>query len=192
MNASHMTGSFDTSASRYHTAVYTRKRIELSSKLNSTLHPYYLTQLKNLHKSILRDFRKSIQEGLRTEGYDFGKVVRENRARSEKEFVEGAKETKLSETEWSEEESETQLKEDMIAIADLLRAEETKKMISIIERNIKKQINETIELNLDSPTLDMWDKILVIFKAALQKGEEIYNRKATSRCSLFPRAARLH
>lgn len=154
------------------------------SKLNSTLHPYYLTQLKNLHKSILRDFRKSIQEGLRIEGYDFGKVVRENRARSEKEFIDGAKETKLSETEWSEEESQTQLKEDMIAIADLLRAEETKKMITIIERNIKKQINETIELNLNSPTPDMWDKILVIFKASLEKGEEVYNRKATSQSSL--------
>lgn len=48
------------------------------------------------------------------------------------------------------------------------------------QRNIKKQINETIELNLNTPAVDMWDKILVIFKSALEKGEQVYSRKATS------------
>lgn len=133
LTSSGTTVSFDTSASRYHSTVYTRKRLELVTKLNSTLHPYYLAQLKSLHKTLLREYRKSIQDGLRTEGYDFGAVVRENMERAEKEFEAGEKECRLELTEWSGEESEGMLKEDMIAIADLLRAEETRKMIMIIE-----------------------------------------------------------
>lgn len=39
---------------------------------------------------------------------------------------------------------------------------------------------ETVELALDSPSADMWDKVLSAFKAALAKAEEAYVRKATS------------
>jgi hypothetical protein len=39
----------------------------------------------------------------------------------------------LAETGWSYEESLGQLKEDVVAIADLLRVEETRKMVLVIE-----------------------------------------------------------
>lgn len=125
--------SFDTAASRYHSGVYSRKRLELLSKLNSTLSPLFLSHLKNLHKLVLKDFRKSIQDGLKADGYDFAQVVRETTEKAEQEFKKGAKEVTLEETGWSSEETEGQLREDMVAIADLLRVEETKKMIAVIE-----------------------------------------------------------
>lgn len=128
-----MTASFDTAASRYHSGVYTRKRVELLSKLNSSLSPLFLSHLKNLHKLVLKEFRKSIQDGLKQEGYDFAAVVSETKAKAEKDFVEGSKEVLLDETDWSYEETLNQLREDMVAIADLLRVEETKKMVALIE-----------------------------------------------------------
>lgn len=127
------TVSFDSSASRYHSAVYNRKRLELLSKLNTSLHPFYLTQLKSLHKTLLRDFRKAVQEGLRTEGYDFGLVVSESTRIAQAGFKSAAQEGKLGETDWDWEESAGMLREDMEGVAQVLRGEEIKKTIVIIE-----------------------------------------------------------
>ena len=172
--------SFDTAASRYHSGVYARKRVELLAKLNASLSPFFLSHLKNLHKLVLKEFRKAIQDGLKVEGYDFAKVVLETKARAEDDFLKGAKEVHLADTDWSYDESFTQLQEDIVSIADLLRIEETKKMVLVIERNIKKQVSETVELSLNKPSGDMWDKILLAFKDALAKAEVAYVRKATS------------
>lgn len=125
--------AFDTAASRYHSGVYSRKRVELMSKLNSALSPLFLSHLKNLHKLVLKDFRKAIQDGLKVDGYDFAKVVSETMSKAERDFQTQAREVKLDDTEWSTEETEQQLREDMHAVADLLRVEETKKMVAVIE-----------------------------------------------------------
>ncbi|KAM0787805.1 hypothetical protein ACM66B_003859 [Microbotryomycetes sp. NB124-2] len=171
---------FDQAASRYHSGVYQRKRAELLSRLNSTLSPFFLSQLKNLHKLVLKDFRKRIQDGLKVEGYDFAKVVQETTSKAEDEFDREAKDVLLDETSWSAEETKSQLREDMIAIADLLRVEETKKMVAEIERAIKKQVEDTVEMSLNSPDIEMWDKVLKAFKIALENAEKSYLRKATS------------
>lgn len=89
--------------------------------------------MKNLHKLVLKEFRKAIQDGLKVDGYDFARVVKETTEKAKREFQEGAKEVTLSETGWSAEETEAQLAEDMVAIADLLRVEETRKMVAVIE-----------------------------------------------------------
>jgi hypothetical protein len=41
-------------------------------------------------------------------------------------------------------------------------------------------MTETVELALNNPSDDMWDKVLSTFKAALAKAEEAYVKKATS------------
>ncbi|GAA5977656.1 hypothetical protein JCM11641_006892 [Rhodosporidiobolus odoratus] len=172
--------AYDSEASRYHTGVYTRQRLELLSKLHSTLSPLFLSHLKNLHKLTLRTFRLSIESALKKEGYDFALVVREAREVAEREFEKGARKVVLEESGWSEEEEGGMLREDMDAVAELLRKEETRKMVAVIERNIKRQMAETVELALNNPSGDMWDKVLSAFKAALAKAEEAYTRKATS------------
>lgn len=160
--------------------MYARKRIELLAKLNASLSPFFLSHLKNLHKLVLKEFRKAIQDGLKVDGYDFALVVKDTKAKAEADFVRGAQEVLLSDTQWSFDESLGQLQEDVVAIADLLRVEETKKMVLVIERNIKKSVSETVELSLNKPSPDMWDKILATFKDALAKAETAYIRKATS------------
>lgn len=127
------TAAYDLEASRYTSSVYTRQRLDLLSKLHSSLLPLFVSHLKNLHKSLLRSFRLEIEAALQSEGYDFGRVVKEARERVEREFKEKTESVVLEESEWSAEEQGTQLGEDMDAVAELLRKEETRKMVAVIE-----------------------------------------------------------
>ncbi|BGP31924.1 Dynamin-like GTPase that mediates homotypic ER fusion [Rhodotorula toruloides] len=171
---------YDTAASRYHPAVYARQRVELVSKLHAALHPLYVSHLKNLHKLVLREYRVEIEQAIRGEGYDFALVVRSAREKAEKTFEQEAKAVVLEESGWSVEEQRAGLQEDMDQVAELLRKEETRKMVAVIERNIKRQMSDTVELALNKPSDDMWDKVLSAFKAALAKAEEAYLKKAKS------------
>ncbi|KAH8119299.1 root hair defective 3 GTP-binding protein [Phellopilus nigrolimitatus] len=171
---------YDRDASRYHQGVYQRKRSDLFSAIDSALSPLFLGQLKNLHKSTLSAFKKGMLEGMRVEGYNFADVSADAKERCEGRFVDGAKEAKLEDTDWSWEDELEMLREEISAVADQCRADETKKMVNHIERNFKKQISDPIELHLNAPTHDMWDKVLKIFGQMLEKAEAAYLTKARS------------
>ncbi|EAU91755.1 SEY1 [Coprinopsis cinerea okayama7 len=173
---------YDREASRYHKGVYTRKRTDLIAVIDSTLSPLFLGQLKNLHKSCLVTFKKEILEGLKGDEYDFGTVVQKARTKCEKTFSEGAKEAVVEEgaAGWSWEEEMELLMEEVGAVADQCRKDETKKMINLIERNVKKLISEPVELHLTKPSTDMWDKVMKTFKDTLDKAESTYLAKAKS------------
>lgn len=51
---------------------------------------------------------------------------------------------------------------------------------SISQRNFKKQISEPVDLYLNKPTPDMWDKVLKLFRDTLEKAESSYLAKAKS------------
>ncbi|KAN0060995.1 Dynamin-like GTPase that mediates homotypic ER fusion [Thecaphora frezii] len=172
---------FDKDAGRYHQEVYKRKRIDLLEKLNSTLSPFFLGQLKNLHKVILAAFKNSVLERMRNESnYDFGEVVGSEKERAQVRFDTAAKLLLLPDTDWTIAEEETQLEEDIQSIADTMRVEETKKMVAQIERNLKKGLAEPVELALNKPIETMWDKVLEAFRTVLQQAESTYLRKAKS------------
>ncbi|KAI0786786.1 root hair defective 3 GTP-binding protein [Abortiporus biennis] len=171
---------YDTAASRYHQGVYKRKRTDLIAVLDSTLSPYFLGQLKNLHKSWLATFKKEMLEGMRGDSYDFAEVVAHARERCEKRFLEGAKEALVEDTDWSYEEEFSLLKEEIKSVADQCRKDETKKMVNVIERNVKRQIAEPLELALNKPSPEMWNKVLKAFRETLDKAESSYLTKAKS------------
>ena len=169
---------FDKEASRYHAEVYKRKRVELLEKLNSSLSPIFLGQVKNLHKTILASFKASILDKLRGDNYDFGQVVSTERSRAEKSFASACALVCLTDTDWTVSEELLQFKDSIDQIADQCRAEETKKMVALIERNFKREISEPTELALARPSPEMWDRILDSFGEALQKAELTYLKKA--------------
>ncbi|KAK0557401.1 Dynamin-like GTPase that mediates homotypic ER fusion [Tilletia horrida] len=171
---------FDRDASRYHQEVYKRKRIDLLEKLNSTLSPFFLGQLKNLHKAVLAEFKSNVTEKLRGEGNDFAEVVGAERAKAEAVFTAASTAILLADTDWitAVEEEHAQLLDDISHIADECRAEETKKMLTQIERTFKKAIAEPTELALSKPRPDMWDAVLKAFKDALAQAEATYTRRA--------------
>ncbi|PPQ70293.1 hypothetical protein CVT25_014615 [Psilocybe cyanescens] len=171
---------YDRDASRYHKGVYGRKRADLIANLDATLSPLYLGQLKNLHKSCLAAFKKEMLDGLKGEGYSFADVIAKARGTCEGSFSTAAKEATIEETDWSWEEELQLLKEEIGFVADQCRKDETKKMINQIERNIKKQLSEPVELHLNRPSKGMWDSILLTFREVLGKAEAAYLSKATS------------
>jgi hypothetical protein len=81
---------FDRDASRYHAGVYTKKRTDLVGVLHAALSPLFLGHVKNLHKSVLRDFKAGLDEALKGRDYDFGEAVRKGREDAEARFREGA------------------------------------------------------------------------------------------------------
>jgi hypothetical protein len=83
-------GKFDKDASRYHPAVYTRKRGEVAKAIEIALLPLHAGQLKNLHTKLQRTFKQDLEAALKGEGSDFAAVDKECRGRVEKAFVAGA------------------------------------------------------------------------------------------------------
>jgi flavin reductase (DIM6/NTAB) family NADH-FMN oxidoreductase RutF len=50
-----------------------------------------------------------------------------------------------------------------------------------IQRSVKKQFAPSVELALNKPSPDMWDKVLKAFRSSLEKAEGTYLRKAKSK-----------
>ncbi|KAF9512544.1 hypothetical protein BS47DRAFT_1054816 [Hydnum rufescens UP504] len=171
---------FDRDASRYHQGVYHRKRGDLVVQLHATLGPLFLGQLKNLHKLALANFKREVVEGVKGDGYDFGELVRKSREKNEGEFVAGALEGLVEGTDWTYEEELDLLRQEITVIADQCRADETKKMINHIERTLKRQIAEPIELALNKAVPTMWDSVLRVFTDTLGKATATYLIKAKS------------
>lgn len=171
---------YDRDASRYHKGVYTRKRGDLISVIDSTLSPLFLGQLKNAHKSCLVTFKKELLDGLKGDDYSFGDVVTKATKNCEETFTSVAKEALIEDTDWNWEEELEVIKEETRGIADQCRKDETKKMINQIERNVKKLISEPVEIQLSKPSTVMWDGVLKTFKEVLAKAEATYLAKAKS------------
>ncbi|TDL25999.1 root hair defective 3 GTP-binding protein [Rickenella mellea] len=171
---------YDRDASRYHQDVYKRKRADLLGVIDSTLSPLFLGQLKNLHKSCLVTFKKDMVAGMRGDAYNFADVVAAAREKCEKRFTQEAEEARLHDTDWVWEDELELLREEVKAVADQCRADETKKLINLTDRNIRKQLSEPVELHLNTASPDMWDKILNAYKEILEKGEATYLSKARS------------
>ena len=81
---------FDAAASRYHVGVYQRKRSELLAKMNASLSPLFVGQLKNLHKNIVKDYKSSMAAAIKTEGYDFGTLIKQANQKAEEQFIKQA------------------------------------------------------------------------------------------------------
>ncbi|SJX61495.1 related to SEY1-GTPase with a role in ER morphology [Sporisorium reilianum f. sp. reilianum] len=172
---------FDRDASRYHQDVYRRKRVDLLDKLNGALSPFFLGQLKNLHRHVLQAFKHTVLERMRSElNYDFGQVVTSEKRAALAKFGAAAQAVLLADTEWTIDDEVAQLDAEIQSISDTMRVDETRKMVAQIERTFKKNMAEPVEMALNKPTPDLWDKVLAAFRATLEQAEATYLRKAKS------------
>ncbi|SAM78736.1 related to SEY1-GTPase with a role in ER morphology [Ustilago bromivora] len=172
---------FDRDAGRYHQDVYKRKRLDLLDKLNSCLSPFFLGQLKNLHRHMLQSFKKNVLERMRNEtDYDFGQVVSSEKSSALTQFSAAAQALLLADTDWTIDDELAQLDSEIQSISDTMRVEETKKMVAQIERTFKKNMAEPVQMALNKPEPDMWDRVLTAFRTTLEQAEATYLKKAKS------------
>lgn len=171
--------TFDAQASRYHQEVYQSKRMEMLNKLHSTLHVLFIGQLKNLHKKATQTFSKTLTEKMRSGNYDFMEVETEARARAEEYFSIGAQAVLLSETDWSFQDDLAQLRDDLTEIASKQRAEEIKKMVASLEKQVRKTTDESVAVSLNASTEQVWKEILDAFHTAINEAETKLKERAT-------------
>lgn len=166
--------TFDRDASRYHPHVYARKRADLLARLNTALAPYFVAQLKNLHKSLVREFRARVQESVREPGYDFGALVAHAHTDTLAKYEAAAAAVLLADTDWSTDDERSQFVAEIEAAAHALRAEESAKMIAQIEKELKKTIAEPVALALARPVPAMWDNVLEARSEAVHAARSAY------------------
>ncbi|OCF74245.1 protein SEY1 [Kwoniella mangroviensis CBS 8886] len=173
-------GKFDRDASRYHAGVYQRKRLDLLSSLHSNLSSLFLGQLKNLHKIELNNFTKNLSKGTKEVNYDFAKIVTQAQQQAKQNFLTSAKEVVVDGTDWEYTSELELLEDDLKNIADRYRKDETKKMVNTIERNVKRQLLEPVEVALSQASPKMWDTVLTTYKEVSEDAEGSYLSKAKS------------
>ncbi|KAF9294912.1 Dynamin-like GTPase that mediates homotypic ER fusion [Linnemannia elongata] len=172
------TKSFDKDASRYLPAVYQRKRTEMLTKANSMLESYFVGQLKNLHKKAVSNFTTQLQQALKVEGTEFGKAAAKTKQEAVDFFLKGAKAIKLTETDWEYEEELYQLETDLEELTTVQREKELAKMLTGLEKLIKKELDEPVKLALDQPGPGMWGRIMTTYRRTSEDAELLLKKKA--------------
>ncbi|KAG0296678.1 Dynamin-like GTPase that mediates homotypic ER fusion [Linnemannia gamsii] len=172
------TKSFDKDASRYLPAVYQRKRAEMLTQANSMLESYFVGQLKNLHKKAVSDFTTQLQQALKVEGTEFGKAAAKTKKEVVDFFLKGVKAIKLTETDWEYEEELYQLEHDLEELTIVQREKELAKMLTGLEKMIKKELDEPVKLALDQPGPTMWGRIMTIYRRTSEDAELLLKKKA--------------
>ncbi|PVF94313.1 root hair defective 3 GTP-binding protein [Serendipita vermifera] len=179
--------SYDHAASRYHAEVYKRKRADLITAIHTILHPIFYSQLKNLSKLTLSKFKKELTDVTKGEAaYDFSEVVARARGAGVDNWDTATKEMLLVVDEkggewlggWEEERNF--LITEIGHVADVFRKDETTKMVNQIERALRLQLADPVDIALNKPGADMWDRILTSFAELIGKAETAYLTKAAS------------
>ncbi|KAF9358861.1 Dynamin-like GTPase that mediates homotypic ER fusion [Mortierella sp. AD094] len=170
--------SFDKDASRYHPDVYKRKRSEVLSKANSMLESYFVGQLKNLHKKAVSQFSTQLQQALKSDEAEFASASSAAKKEATEFFLTGAKAIKLDETDWEYEEELYQLEHDLQEFATAQKEKELSKMLTTLEKHLKKELEEPIKLALDHPGPGMWGRVITIYQKTIEEGEALLHKKA--------------
>ncbi|KAF9585060.1 Dynamin-like GTPase that mediates homotypic ER fusion [Lunasporangiospora selenospora] len=174
--------SFDKDASRYHSEVYKRKRVELLNKLHSTLEPYFVGQLKNLHKAALALCTTQLQQAFSrkddSQAIDFSVVSKKAKDEALDLFITGAKAIRLDQTEWEYEEEQFQLERDLLELANQQREKELTKMLTLLEKHLKREMDEPIKLALDQPGPNMWGRVIDTYKTTLDEAQVMLRKKS--------------
>lgn len=124
---------FDSTAFRYAKPVYDKKREELTETISTTLSPLYISQVKNLYKKAIDNYKKELHTRLKSDSYNFSNVVKESSTHHLNTFVEQAKEITLAGTDWSYVETLEQLKVDIDTVSADCRSDELSKLINQLE-----------------------------------------------------------
>ncbi|KAG8814598.1 Dynamin-like GTPase that mediates homotypic ER fusion [Serendipita sp. 399] len=155
--------------------------------MHTTLHPLFYSQVKNISKLTLSRFKASLGGSLKGDaGYDFAEVVSEAKKNGVAAWDETTREMLVVVDEqggewlggWEEERA--LLVTEMGHVADVFRKDETTKMVNQLERSLRNQLADPVDIALSKPGLDMWDRVLTAFNDLLGKAEASYLTKATA------------
>jgi hypothetical protein len=90
----------------------------------------------------------------------------------------------LPETDWTYTEELAQLSEDLTNISNQCKVDEMKKLLASIEKEMKRETNEVVEMAMSQQKVEMWDDVLSGFQEALDRAKTKYHAKSASKLNL--------
>ncbi|RMZ87108.1 hypothetical protein DV736_g5667, partial [Chaetothyriales sp. CBS 134916] len=197
------TKNFDTEASRYHKAVYQRKRVELESKMDARLKSLFAGQLTAAHKQGVEDFSNAVSDAVKAgqkkgASYDFAEIVTQQKKAALKRFDSVAKASLVEGLPWSNYSQELILyQKDLDKVSAQLRKDEMRRLATRVERWVRSKLTDSIGLEFnalgsgrggsgapeqgDKPNeKQIWDRIWLLFTATVKEAEARFTERARS------------
>jgi len=197
-----MTG-FETEASRYHKAVYGRKKTELESKIDGRLKVLFSGQLSAAHKLGVSSFSKAVIGAVKTgqkkgASYDFGEIVDRLKTIALDRFEKEAKGVLVEGAPWSSYKQQTSLfQKELDEVTGRLRREEMRRLATRVERWVRSRLGESVGLEFNAlgsgrggsgapedgetpPEKGIWDRVWKVFTSTVQEAEKRFTERAKS------------
>ncbi|KAK3321230.1 protein SEY1 [Cercophora scortea] len=198
------TQAFEVQASRYHKGVYTVKRGELETKMDSRLKVLYQGQLLAAHKTGVTAFSdavtSAVKAGQKAGGsYEFAEIVEKQKKKTLEVFKKEAQSLAISNVPWSNFKSQYHLFErELDEVSARLRKEEMRRLAIRVERWVKSRLGDSIGLEFNklgsgrggsgapasgekpATETDLWDRIWDIFTLVVKEAEDRFSERAKS------------
>ncbi|TPX09961.1 uncharacterized protein E0L32_008808 [Thyridium curvatum] len=196
--------AFGTQASRYHKGVYTTKRAELESKIDTRLKVLYQGQLSAAHKAGVTAFSDAVsgavKAGQKSGGaYDFAEIVEKQKRKTLDIFKQEAQSLLIEGVAWTNFKPQYLLFEkELDEVSARLRKEEMRRLATRVERWVRSRLGDAVGLEFNklgsgragagAPELgekpasekDLWDRIWNVFVAIVKEAQERFTERAKS------------
>ncbi|KAI8630863.1 RHD3/Sey1 [Xylariaceae sp. FL1651] len=196
--------AFETQASRYHKAVYARKRTELEGKVDQRLKALYQGQLSAAHKSGVASFSDAVSGAVKAgqksgAAYEFAEIVDTEKRKCLNQFKSEAESLAIQGVTWTNFKPQFVLFEKELNEASArLRKEEMRRLATRVERWVKSRLGDAVGLEFNKlgsgragsgapeegekpPTeKDLWDRIWTVFVSIVKEAESRFTDRAKS------------
>ena len=196
--------AFETSASRYHKGVYTRKRQELEGKVDTRLKTLYQGQISAAHKAGVAAFSEAVSNKVKAGqkaggGYEFAEIVTHEKTKTLEIFKVEAQSLAIQGVPWTNFKSQYLLFEaELDEVSGRLRKEEMRRLATRVERWVKSRLGEAIGLEFNklgsgrggsgapefgekpASEKDLWDRIWAVFTEIVKEAEVRFMDRAKS------------
>ncbi len=196
--------AFETQASRYHKAVYARKRTELEGKIDQRLKTLYQGQLTAAHKSGVASFSDAVSGAVKAgqksgATYEFAEIVAAAKGTCLDQFKTELQNLTIPGVAWTNFDPQLALFEKELDEASArLRKEEMRRLATRVERWVKSRLGDAVGLEFNKlgsgrgglgapeegekpPTeKDLWDRIWKVFVSIVKEAESRFTDRAKS------------
>ena len=195
--------SFETEAGRYHKRVYSVKKSELESKMDTRLKALFVAQLNAAHKSGISQFSEAVSSAVKSgqkkgATYDFAEIVSRERSVALEKFKGEAKAAVVEGAPWSTYKQELSFyQKDLEKVSAQLRKDEMRRLATRVERWVKSRLGESVGLEFnalgsgrggsgapaagDRPSENnIWDRVWSLFVDTISSAEQRFTERASS------------
>ncbi|KAL2259200.1 hypothetical protein VTK26DRAFT_7204 [Humicola hyalothermophila] len=196
--------AFEAQASRYHKGVYTTKRGELESKIDTRLKAVYQAQLAAAHKAGVAAFSEAVTNAVKAGqkaggGYEFAEIVETQKKKTLEVFRKEAHGLLIHGVAWTNFKPQYRLFEkELDEVSARLRKEEMRRLAIRVERWVRSRLGDAVGLEFnklgsgrggagapetgDKPPTerDLWDRVWGAFVGVVGEAETRFADRARS------------